>query len=208
MDKAIVSKTFSAQKYKDADLAVKAAAVLEKMTNNVYFSDIQSKLDELKAKIKSYDAALADTGLGGKLSTAIKRECRRNLEICLQEVATYVQLTSKGDDVVISSSGFDMHRKAAKVGMLDQPENVRIIPGNMNGSVWLSCNVVSKALFYVFAYCEAPATSDSVWIQITNSRRKIMIDGLTSGKEYCFKVAAARTHPSRVWSDVVSSYVI
>ncbi len=208
MNKAIVSKTFSAQKYKDAELSVKAATVLEKMTNNDHFSDIQPKLDELKARLKSYDTALAETLQGGRLQTAIKRECRRNLEMSLQEVATYVQLTSKGDEVVISSSGFDMHKKAAKVGTIDQPKDVRITQVQIKGTVQVSCNRVDHARFYVFAYCEAPVTPESVWMQVTGSRRKIMIDGLTSGKEYCFKVAAARTDPSRVWSVEVNSFVI
>jgi len=60
----------------------------------------------------------------------------------------------------------------------------------------------------VFEYCLAPYTADSVWIQLSGSKRKILIEGLVSGQEYCFRVAAARTHPSRVWSDPIRSYVI
>jgi len=208
MNKAIVSKTFSPKKYKDAALPVKAGFILEQMTNNAHFPDIQTKLDELEEKIVSYKTALSDSIQGGRLTTAIKRECRRKLEDYLQELATYVQLTCKGDAVLISSSGFDTHKKTASVGALDKPGNVRIILGSMQGSTWISCNGVDRALFYVFEYCEAPLTANSVWIQVTGSRRKILIEGLTSGKEYCFRVAAARTHPSRIWSEVVKSYVI
>ena len=208
MKKAIVSKTFSAKKYKDADLPVKARFILEQMTNNAHFPDIQEKLDELNTKVESYRTALSDSTEGGRLTTAIKQECRRELEDCLQELAAYVQLSSKGDAVLISSSGFDTHKKAARVGVLDKPEAVRIILGPMQGSAWISCNGVDRALFYVFEYCAAPFTADSVWIQVTGSRRKMLIEGLTSGKEYCFRVAGARTHPSRIWSDVVKSYVI
>jgi len=208
MNKAIVSKTFSAKKYKDADLPIRAESVSEHMTNNAHFPDIQEKLDELNTKIESYRTALSDSTEGGRLSTLIKQECRRKLEDCLQELAAYVQLSTKGDAVLISSSGFDTHKKAARVGQLDKPGNVRIILGPMQGSAWISCNGVDRALFYVFEYCAAPLTADSVWIQVTGSRRKMLIEGLTSGKEYCFRVAGARTHPSRIWSDVVKSYVI
>ena len=208
MNKAIVSKTFSAKKYKDADLPIRAESVSEHMTNNAHFPDIQEKLDELNTKIESYRTALSDSTEGGRLSTLIKQECRRKLEDCLQELAAYVQLSTKGDAVLISSSGFDTHKKAARVGQLDKPGNVRIILGSMQGSAWISCNGVDRALFYVFEYCAAPLTADSVWTQVTGSRRKILIEGLTSGKEYCFRVAGARTHPSRIWSDVINSYVI
>jgi len=208
MNKAIVSKTFSAKKYKDADLPIRAESVSEHMTNNAHFPDIQEKLDELNTKIESYRTALSDSTEGGRLSTLIKQECRRKLEDCLQELAAYVQLSTKGDAVLISSSGFDTHKKAARVGALDKPGNVRIILGPMQGSAWISCNGVDRALFYVFEYCAAPLTADSVWTQVTGSRRKMLIEGLTSGKEYCFRVAGARTHPSRIWSDVINSYVI
>jgi len=208
MNKAIVSKTFSAKKYKDADLPIRAESVSEHMTNNAHFPDIQEKLDELNTRIESYRTSLSDSTEGGRLTTVIKQECRRKLEDCLQELAAYVQLSTKGDAVLISSSGFDTHKKAARVGQLDKPGNVRIILGPMQGSAWISCNGVDRALFYVFEYCAAPLTADSVWIQVTGSRRKMLIEGLTSGKEYCFRVAGARTHPSRIWSDVVKSYVI
>lgn len=208
MNKAIVSKTFSPKKYKELKLLSKAGNISEQMSNNAYFPNIEAQLAELGEKIESYKAALSESRLGGRLTTVLKRNCRRDLEVCLQELATYVQLISKGDAVVISSSGFDTHKKAARVGVLDKPQSVRIILGPMQGSAWISCNSVDRALFYVFEYCEAPFTADSVWIQVTGSKRKMLIEGLISGKEYCFRVAAARTHPSRVWSEVVKSYVI
>jgi hypothetical protein len=208
MNKAIVSKTFSAKKYKDAELPIRAQSVLEHMTDNANFPGIQEKLDELNTKIESYKAALSESRQGGKLSTVIKGNCRRDLEACLQDLAIYVQLTSKGDTVVIGSAGFDTHKKAARVGQLDKVQNVRIKLGPFRGSAWVICDGVDRALFYVFEYCLAPMSADSVWIQVTGSRRKMLIEGLKSGQEYCFRVAAARTHPSRIWSDPISSYVI
>jgi len=208
MNKAIVSKTFSPKKYKDAALSVRAGFILEHMTDNVNFPDIEEKLDELKAKIESYKTALSESKQGGRYTTIIKGESRRDLEACMQELATYVQLTSKGDAIVIASAGFDTHKKAARVGQLDKVENVRIKLGSIPGSAWIICNGVDRALFYVFEYCAAPLAVDSVWIQLNGSKRKILIEGLTSGQEYCFRVAAARTHPSRIWSDPIRSYVI
>jgi len=208
MNKAIVSKTFSPKKYRDMKLFSKAGSILEQMSNNAYFPNIEAQLAELGEKIESYKAALSESRLGGRLTTVLKRNSRRDLEVCLQELATYVELMSKGDAAVIASAGFDMHKKAARVGQLDKVQNVRIEVGSMRGSALVTCDGVDRALFYVFEYCEAPFTADSVWIQVTGSKRKILIEGLTSGKEYCFRVAAARTHPSRIWSEVVKSYVI
>ncbi len=208
MDKAIVSKTFSAKKYRDIKLFGKADVILAQMTNNVYFPNIQEKLDELRAKIASYETSINDSKQGGRLTTVTKAVCRRDLENYLQDLAVFVQQTSKGDATIIISSGFDMHKKPVRVGELDKPQSVIVKPGSSKGEVWLSCAVVDKALFYVFEYCPAPLPVDTVWIQLTGSKRKIRIEGLISGQEYCFRVTAARTHPSRIWSDVVKSYVI
>ncbi len=208
MDKATVSKTFSPKKYKDLKLLNKAEAVLEKMTNNDYFPNIQSKLDELRAKIQSYKVAIVESNQGGRLSTVIKINCRKELEDYLKELADYVQQASKGNALVLLSAGFDIHKKPSRVGELDKPTYVKLEVGPYKGSLWLSCAVVDKALFYVFEYCLVPMGPDSVWVQVTSSRRKILIDGLISGKEYCFRIAAARTDPSRIWSDAVKSYVL
>lgn len=208
MNKAIVSKTFSPKKYRDLKLLSKAGNISGQMTNNDHFPDIEPKLDELKAKTKNYESSIINSKQGGRLTTVLKRNCRRDLEACLQELAAYVQLVSKGDAAVIYSAGFDVHKKTARVGQLDKVQNVRIEVGSMRGSALVTCDRVDSALFYVFEYCEAPLTANSVWIQVSGSKRKMLIEGLTSGKEYCFRVAAARTHPSRIWSEVVKSYVI
>jgi len=208
MDKATVSKTFSPKKYTDSKLLQKAGTVLERMTDNDYFPNVQSRLDELRAKIQSYKTAISESNQGGRLSTVIKINCRKELEDYLKELADYVQQASKGNALVLLSAGFDIHKKPSRVGELDKPTYVKLEVGPYKGSLWLSCAVVDKALFYVFEYCLAPAGPDSVWIQVTSSRRKILIDGLISGKEYCFRIAAARTDPSRIWSDAVKSYVL
>jgi len=74
MDKAIVSKTFSAKKYRDIKLLGKASSILEQMTNNAHFPNIQAKLDELKAKIQRYETSIINSNQGGKASTIIKGE--------------------------------------------------------------------------------------------------------------------------------------
>jgi len=71
MDKATVSKTFSPKKYTDSKLLQKAGTVLERMTDNDYFPNVQSRLDELRAKIQSYTMAISESNQGGRFSTAI-----------------------------------------------------------------------------------------------------------------------------------------
>ena len=208
MNKAIVSKTFSPKKYKDSDLLRKASSILEQMSNNVNFAESNEKQDTLRLCIQNFRDAIVATFDGGKMTTVVKRDCRRKLENALQEMADYVQELCRGNAAVVYSAGFDIHKKPSKVGALDKPLYVKIEMGSNKGCVVVSCAVVERALFYVFEYRLTSEMNENAWIQVSGSRRKMQINGLTSGQEYSFRVAAARTHPSRIWSEVVKSYVI
>jgi hypothetical protein len=208
MNTSIVSKTFSYKKYRDIDMQLVANHIKDSMTDNENFPNPVPALTALEEAIENFSDAFLKIAMGGKVDTLIKNKRRKELENILKELATYVQLTSQGNLAVILSSGFDTHKKAAPVGILPRPESFSLKMGVNKGSVDLSCRVVDRALFYVFEYCAAPADATSVWIQITSTRRKITIENLQSGKEYCFRVAAGRTHPRRVWSNVLTSYVV
>jgi len=130
------------------------------------------------------------------------------LEGLLKLLADYVQRTSDGDEAMILSSGFDVNKKPAPVGPLSRPEHIKVLPGDNKGSLIVNCDVVENANFYEVMYTQCPVSPDSVWIQKTTTKHKLQIDGLPSGKEFCFKVAGAGSDPSRVWSDLVYSFVL
>ena len=101
-----------------------------------------------------------------------------------------------------------MKRKPAPVGLLERPADVTANPGPRRGSLEISWNVVPNAYLYEMQYTEAPSTDDSKWIHTSNTKRKVVIDGLIRGKAYSIKVAAAGSDPGRVWSDEIISYVM
>ena len=132
----------------------------------------------------------------------------REIKDQLRELSLYVQLTSKGDKVIISSSGLDVNKKPSAVGPLAKPENVKIKMGGNKGSIAVSCDPIDPASFYEFDYAEL--TTDGVynWIHKTSTRHTLLIEGLISGKQYAFRIAAAGTDSSRVWSTIITSFVI
>ena len=208
MEKSIVSKMFSPKKFSDDKLKFMGTTVLEMMTGNPHFPDIQPKLDNLKTDTDNYSASLNNLINGGRMETLVKNNCRKQLESTLGELAEYVQLTSQGDAGIILSSGFHMHKKHEAVGVLPQPDSFRVRMGNAHGSVVLSCDVIANTKVYLFEYTLAPVNKDSVWIQIASTRHKIQIGGLQSGQQYAFRAAAAGTCLQLIWSDEIYSYVI
>jgi hypothetical protein len=126
----------------------------------------------------------------------------------LKTETDYVQLVSKGDEAIILSSGFDVNRKPAAIGSLTKATGLSIKAGENKGSIVANWNVVAHAGFYEFEYTAAPSNLTSIWLKKTSTKHKMLIDGLTSGKQYVFRVAGAGSDPSRNWSDEISSFVL
>lgn len=208
MGNSKVSKDFSTGKYTDSGVSTKASFIADKMTGNAAFADPKPTLADLKAAIVLYNLALGKVEYGTKEDTVNKNTLRAALVTLLKQLADYVQTTSAGDEAIILSSGFDVNKKPTTVGELDKPENLIVKPGSNKGTVVVSCDVVEYANFYEFAYRELPAAPDTLWIQKTSTKRKLQIDGLTSGKQYTFRVAGAGSYPTRVWSEEAQSFVL
>lgn len=208
MAKEKVSTDFSSKNYTDTELSVTATNIMDCMTGNPNFETPIPPLADVKATIVSYNASLAKAEKGSQDDRLVKNSWRTKLESQLQDLGLYVQLTSKGDSLIISSSGFYVNKKPSAVGPLAKPENVIIKMGNNPGSVWISCDAIVSAVFYEFDYAEVTPDGILNWIHKTCTKHKLLIEGLTSGKQYTFRVAGAGSDPSRIWSDKITTYVI
>lgn len=206
--KIIVSKNFAPAKYKDLELSLFTTKVLEKMEDNPNFPDAAELIADLKIHDTNFKVYVSNLNYRSRIDTILKNQARKRLEDSLQNMSIYVQQMCKGNVAIVYSAGFSVHSRTSRVGPLERPTNVKVKVGDFKGSLYISCDVVERALFYVVEYCLSPQGPDSVWIQVTSSRRKILIQGLISGQEYCFRMAAARTDPTRIWSAVVKSYVL
>jgi len=203
-----ISTDFSLKNYSDTALGTTATTITNDMTDNPNFETPIPPLAEVKATITSYLASLAKAERGSQDDRVIKNSWRAKLESQLKDLGLYVQLTSKGDAVIISSSGFYVNKKPSAVGPLAKPENVIIKMGDNKGSVQASCDAISSASFYEYEYAEVTTDGTFNWIHKTSTKHKMLIEGLISGKQYAFRIAAAGSDPSRVWSDQITSYVI
>jgi hypothetical protein len=208
MENSKVIVDFSTTKYTDARLYSKANHIIDKMDGNSHFVAAQSFLPTLREANTSYIAALAKTQSGSKEATALKNQTRAALIAVLKKIAAQVQTISDGDRTVILSSGYDVNKKWSKVGPLSKPANFRLQQGSNKGSIYLVCDPIPGAGIYEVEYTEGIPTHNSLWMKQTSTRRKITIANLTSGKEYAFRMAGGGSHLSRIWSEMISSYVL
>ena len=208
MLKAKVIVDFSANRYSDLELKNIAETIGEDLLNSRTFQSLNEMGNAIKSQAADFGSWLIKMPEGNKQLTLSKNQSRSLLENLLSTAAIKVQDLSNGDEKLILSAGFEVKRKRAPVGLLARPENVIAKAGPTRGSLEISWNVVPNAYLYEVQYTEAPATVDSKWSHSSNTKHKIVIDGLTRGKAYIIQVAAAGTDPGRVWSDEIISYVM
>jgi hypothetical protein len=205
---AKVSKDFSSNRYTDAELNVKAGHIVTCMTNNASFPNPLPTLAEVTTANAQYKESLDKVSDGSKADTVTKNNLRAALVLLLQLLADYVQVASQGDEAIILSSGFDVNKKPSTVGPLDKPQNFKVAMGQNKGSVVLSCDVVDHAQYYEFEYTEGIPTVNSIWMKLTSTKHKLLIEGMVRGKEYTFRVAGAGSDQSRVWSETITTFVL
>lgn len=144
----------------------------------------------------------------GKEQTIIKNQARATLLSLLTSLALNVQLSSKGDDLALESSGFDVITRRSAVGVLPKPVNFVAKPADVPGSVKLSMKAIDGAKTYMYEYTAMPVKDDSQWSSALSSRASVTINDLISGSQYCFRAVAVGADPTLVYSDNVSSYVL
>lgn len=199
---------FSRKFFNDLELIKKAIIIGKLMKDNDYFPTPTPTLAELDLATGKFTVSLANSDDGSKEDTIIKNKDRLILENILQKLALYVQTISEGDEEIIASAGFDLHKEASPIGPLEQAEGLHVEQDSNSGVVHVSCNVVEHASNYEFQYAEAPLQPQSVWMHNVTSKHQVTLNGLNPGQIYLFRVAGFGTDPTRTWSEILTRMII
>ena len=199
---------FSRSNYTDLELIAKAGYIEEHIGGNAQFMTPVPPLPVLNAAKLSFIEAVTKAEDGSKEDTSLKNSARLYVENVLKQLGEYVQTTSVGEESIILSSGYDIHKKAAPIGPLEQAMGLVVRYGINTGEVTLECNVIKNALMYNFEYTDASIAPVTNWISNMTTKRQINLNGLTSGKYYEFRVAGLNSDPSRNWSERVRKLIV
>ena len=194
--------------YKDTDLDQKAQHILQCMTGNVNFPSPLPTLADLQTVITAYSNALGKAVDGTRQDTALKNQARAALEDLLRNLGMYVQMNSHNDPAIMLSSGFDISKTPAPVGVLPKPDGFGITVNESKGSMDVYLNAINGAKSYQYEFTETPVTPTNIWHVQTDTSTYITITNLQSGKEYAFRVCGIGSDPARVYSDVIASVVL
>jgi hypothetical protein len=195
-------------RYKDSDLSTKAEYILFSMTGNANYLNPVVSLAAIATALQEYNDALAASMSRNSTDVAVKKEKRQVLMSLLNTLGIWVQMESNVNAAVLKSSGYDVAKAKAPVGILPKPERFVVKPGEAKGSVKLRIERTRGAKSYEFKYTKAPLQPNCKWESIIQRRTTALIPNLTSGQAYIFKAVAIGANPVRVYSDEVSTYVL
>lgn len=203
---SVIKVITSFSKLRDAELATRAQTIVDNMTGNSNYPTPTPALTEVTAALATYRDALSQAESRTKEKIVIKNEKRKALESLLNALAMYVQTNCQNDLATLLSSGFHSRKPGSPIGTLIKPENLKVVNGPNLGSMKLSIDKIAGAVSYMFEYSEVPVSEESRWIARGSTARTYTVEGLSSGKEYAFRVAGVGADPTLVYSDVVSRF--
>lgn len=103
--------------FTDAALLIEASRIIASMTGNPHFTAPVPPLSEVKDAYEAFDTAMSATGDGNKDATIVKNKTRAALERLLGQLALYVQLQSKSNEIILQSSGYELVTKRNPVAV-------------------------------------------------------------------------------------------
>lgn len=172
----------------DGDLIIRSRRILKMMTGNLNYPQPVPALADFKNGIDLFEVTAQDAVGGGTAETIAKAAAKAALLALIRELSYYVQLTCKGDQAILVSSGFQATKDPTPAGTLPVPGNVRVDHTGKSGEFALSCDKVPNAAVYQVQSATSP---DGPWEDeggFTSTR--IVLDGFTAGTVYWFQLFA------------------
>ena len=188
----------------DGTLLVKANLIRTSLTGNTSFPTPTPSLAALTTAITDFEAAVLAAENGDRQLVAVKNQLREVLINLLHLLGNYVLFTAGGDEVVATSSGFNVSKVPQPSPALTTPQGMELKNGVNKGELQFSFRKVRGARAYIFEITPLPVTGASLWQSSMGTICKKLFTGLESGKEYACRVAAIGIKDQVVYSNPVT----
>ncbi|MCO6500618.1 MAG: fibronectin type III domain-containing protein [Vicingus serpentipes] len=164
-----------------------ARFVVKSMSNNVYFPKPYPKLATITEKAAALQEAYTASRDAGKELTSAMHAKEFELEIAMIALGNYVQNIANNDneigDVIIYSAGMEVRKPNGSLNKTFAVQNT-----TNEGRVKLHTKSEGRVA-YIWEY----SSDQEEWIQAgVTTQAATIINGLTPGKRYYFRVATAK----------------
>lgn len=157
-----------------------------KMSGNTNFTDPLVKLADMAAKADALEAAIVLATAGSRASRLQRDELVRECRDMLTAQAGYVRGVCLGDAAMLETSGFPLGRGYNPQPAPTPPVDVKVVRVVEAGVLKVQWKSERGARLYNLEMREEGSTE---WVRLMSTQLvKHTITGLTSGKEYYFRV--------------------
>lgn len=187
---------------------IKATSVKNTMGENAdVYATPDPPLADIGDKVGQLATAEAEATKGGTDRTVIRNARLAELTAMMNTLVDYVQLTSGGDPEKIIKSGMEVQAPPAKWPVPFKVPNLEANPGGNSGTVKLTWDAAKYMRTYVVEiWVEGDMPDTGSWqVQVIQGKREYTVGGLTSGKNYRFRVAAQNSTGMGAYSDEAQS---
>jgi hypothetical protein len=191
---------------RQGEVLITGLRVVKKMTNNEYFPNPPAALAKLKKLMPEYQHSLS-RALGRDIEMVnTKNEIKATVINLLQELIDYVTAISKGNKLIMLSSGFEVSEETGKKGVLANIKELEV-EINKPGQATTKVKNARGARAYIHQYTTEPPTPQTIWVSEGCGLSRYTFKGLTSEKRHWFRVVAIGSGMQRTISPVVSRVI-
>ena len=194
----------------DAQLIVDVGGIITGLTGNASYPAPSPTLAAVTAALNAFTTAVNDaiSNGGGVVLTSAKNDRRAELVALIRELASYVQVTCKGDMTVLLTSGFPIQKPTRNpIGQLPVPSDLTVTLGTYTGQLDASATPVFGAAVYNWRLSTASAPTVVVQSAQTTAASNTFT-GLTPGVVYNAEVNAVGAAGPSDWSDPVPQMAV
>ena len=194
----------------DAQVIQQCTNIKTAMTGNANYTTPVPTLTAFGTLITAAQTKLtsADNAqITAKQATADKDLALDALRTGVATLATYVDLTSAGDESKILSAGMQVRATPTAAGLPAQVMNLALTAGDSDGELDVTWDALPGAKSYEVQLSPEPVTTTS-WISKPSvTKSKTSLTGLTSGARVWLRVRAVASAGQGAWSDPATKTV-
>ncbi|TJY64471.1 hypothetical protein FAZ19_14835 [Sphingobacterium alkalisoli] len=184
-----------------------AEQILTSMGKNVdIFETPDPSLDKLQHALNEFRQAVSDASYRDKRAMLVRGQKQVVLQDIIRLLSFYVSKIAKGNESIILAAGFIPSKEPQPVGATPKAENLMAIPEIGTNQIKLRVKPWKSARMYQFEYRKKEEQGD--WEIYFSVKSRCTIENLERFAEYEFRVAYVAADPARIYSDVVSCYVV
>jgi hypothetical protein len=170
------------------DQLARALMIIRRTKDNPHFPDAEELIEELQQAHDNLAKDYRDSRQGDLRVMASMRVRRQELLKAVDNLAAYVRVKSKGDPLIILSSGFDIPKKAVAQNELAQVMKQRITK-RQQGAVKICWQAVTGRLLYMIEICKGKHNG-IYQAHAFSSKPRYVITKLNASGDYWIRITA------------------